>query len=288
MQLGALFPTSEIGADPAAIRDYVQALEALGYDHVAIFDHVLGVDLAGRKDQDTQRYFSREWQMHEPLVLYGYLAACTQRLELATSILIAPQRQTALLAKQAAEVDVLSRGRFRLGIGLGWHQPEYEALGIDFRVRGRLLEEQVAVLRALWTQEVVTFHGRWHRITEAGINPLPVRRPIPLWIGGSAEPALHRVARLADGWFPQMRPDDEARAVLERLRGYAREAGRDPSTLGIEARLNAARGTPEDWAQGYAAWKDLGATHITASTIGGGFTPDQHIDVLRRFKEAVG
>ena len=287
MRLGALFPTSEIGTDPGAIRDYVQALEALGYDHVAIFDHVLGVDLAGRKDQETQRYFSREWQMHEPLVLYGYLAACTQRLELATSILIAPQRQAALLAKQAVEVDILSGGRFRLGIGLGWHQPEYEALGVDFRVRGRLLEEQVAVLRALWTQEVVTFQGQWHHITEAGINPLPVRRSIPLWIGGSAEPALRRVARLADGWFPQMRPDDQGREVLERLRGYAREAGRDPSTLGIEARINAARGTPEDWAQGYAAWKDLGATHITASTIGGGFTPDGHIDVLRRFKEAV-
>ena len=287
MRLGALFPTSEIGTDPATIRDYVQALEGLGYDHVAIFDHVLGVDLANRKDQDTQRYFSREWQMHEPLVLYGYLAACTQRLELATSILIAPQRQTALLAKQAAEVDILSGGRFRLGIGLGWHQPEYEALGVDFRVRGRLLEEQVAVLRALWTQEVVTFQGRWHRITEAGINPLPVRRPIPLWIGGSAEPALRRVGRLADGWFPQMRPDDQARDVLERLRGYAHESGRDPSALGIEARINAARGTPEDWAQGYAAWKGLGATHITASTIGGRLIPDGHIDVLKRFKEAV-
>lgn len=284
MQLGVVFPQTESGIDPTALRDYVQAVEQLGYNHLAIYDHVLGADPGNRPG--WRGPYTHKSLFHEPLVFFGYLAALTQRLELVTSIIILPQRQTALLAKQAAEVDVLTRGRLRLGVGIGWNNVEYEALGVDFHTRGRRAEEQVALLRALWTQEVVTFEGRWHRITEAGINPLPVQRPIPIWMGGSAEAVLQRVARLADGWFPQLRPDDNARAALERLRGYAREAGRDPSSIGIEARITLATGTPDDWAKSLAAWRDLGATHVSLNTMGGGFTSlDQHVEALRRFKE---
>lgn len=286
MQLGVVFPQTESGTDPTALRDYVQAVEQLGYNHLAIYDHVLGADPGNRPG--WRGPYTHKSLFHEPLVFFGYLAAFTQRLELVTSIIILPQRQTVLLAKQAAEVDVLTRGRLRLGVGIGWNNVEYEALGMDFHTRGRRAEEQVALLRALWTQEVVTFEGRWHRITEAGINPLPVQRPIPIWMGGSAEAVLHRIARLADGWFPQLRPDDNARAALERLRGYAREAGRDPGSIGIEARISPATGTPDDWAKSLAAWTDLGATHMSVNTMGGGFTSlDQHVEALRRFMEVL-
>ncbi|HLE81312.1 MAG TPA: LLM class F420-dependent oxidoreductase, partial [Dehalococcoidia bacterium] len=194
MQLGVVFPQTEIGADPGGVRNYVQAVEQMGYAHLAIYDHVLGADPTNRPD--WRGPYTSKTLFHEPMVLFGYLAALTQRLELVTSIIILPQRQTALVAKQAAEIDVLAQGRFRFGVGIGWNQVEYEALGEDFHNRGRRMEEQIAVLRALWTQEVVTFEGKWHRITEAGINPLPVQRPIPIWMGGGAEPVLQRIARL--------------------------------------------------------------------------------------------
>ena len=286
MQLGVVFPQTEIGADPGGVRNYVQAVEQMGYAHLAIYDHVLGADPTHRPD--WRGPYTSKTLFHEPMVLFGYLAALTQHLELVTSIIILPQRQTALVAKQAAEIDVLAQGRFRFGVGIGWNQVEYEALGEDFHNRGRRMEEQIAVLRALWTQEVVTFEGKWHRITEAGINPLPVQRPIPIWMGGGAEPVLQRIARLADGWFPQLRPGDAARATIERLRGYAREAGRDPASIGIEARLSISTGTPEDWTQAGRFWRDLGATHLGVNTMGAGFTSvDQHIQALRRVMEAV-
>ena len=221
MQLGVIFPQVEMGVDPVAIRDYAQAVEQMGYTHLAVYDHVLGAGTTTRPD--WRGPYTSESLFHEPLVLFGYLAGCTRGLELVTEVIILPQRQTALVAKQAAEVDVLSGGRLRLGVGIGWNDVEYEVLGEDFHTRGRRVSEQIAVLRALWTQEVVTFEGKWHRITEAGINPLPVQRPIPIWMGGGrAESALRRIARLADGWFPQVRPDDAGRALLESLRGYTK------------------------------------------------------------------
>ncbi|MBI2886753.1 MAG: LLM class F420-dependent oxidoreductase [Chloroflexi bacterium] len=286
MQLGALFPTTEIGTDPVVIRDYAQAVEALGYDHIALYDHVLGADLT--KYPGDQRIFDIKQPLHEPVTLMAFLAGVTQRVGLVTSILILPQRQTALVAKQAAEIDLLSNGRLRLGVGIGWNPAEYEALGLDFHTRGARMEEQAALLRALWTQETVNFEGKWHRVINQGLNPLPVQRPIPLWMGGAADAVLRRIARLADGWFPQMRPDDSARQALEQLRGYAREAGREPSAIGIEARVLAGRRGPEDWAKTYHDWEALGATHCSMNTMGPIFdTVDQHIDVLRRFKEAV-
>jgi probable F420-dependent oxidoreductase len=290
MRLGVVFPQTEIGPDPIVVRDYAQAIEQMGYVHLAVYDHVLGVDPSTRPG--WRGPYNKDTLFHEPMVLFGYLAALTTTVELVTSIIILPQRQTALVAKQAAEIDVLSQGRFRLGVGLGWNEAEYEGLGQDFHVRGRRMEEQIALLRALWTNEVVTFEGKWDRVDAAGIKPLPVQQPIPIWLGGGGngtnqvDPALNRIARLADGWFPQMQPNEDGRKALETVHGYMREAGRDPSELGIEARINAASGETDEWRQRYHAWADLGATHISVNTMGGGFTTlDQHLDALRRFKE---
>ena len=212
MQIGAIFPQTEIGADPGQVRYFAQAVEDLGYAYIYIADHVLGADPAHHSHQNYAIY-NHKSVIHESLTVLGYLAAVTQKVGLVTGILILPQRQTALVAKQAAEIDVLSGGRLRLGIGVGWNPVEFEALGENFHDRGRRSEEQMAVLRALWTQEVVDFRGRWHRIDQAGLNPLPVQRPIPLWLGtGGPMPAdvvLRRVARLADGWCPAIRPDEE-------------------------------------------------------------------------------
>ena len=287
MQLGVVFPQTEIGADPVAVRDYAQAAEGLGYKHMIIFDHVLGADTGHHKGW-TGTYTSRD-MFHEPFVVFGYLAALTQTLELVTAVIILGQRQTALVAKQAAEVDVLSGGRLRLGIGTGWNHVEYEALGENFHNRGRRSEEQIALMRALWTQEIVNFEARWHRVDNAGLNPLPVQRPIPIWLGGGAEPVIRRVGRVADGWFPQFPPDDKAGEILDRMRGYAREAGRDPASIGIETRITVAEGGPEFWASRAKAWEELGATHISVNTMKAGYTsPQQHIDAIRQFKEVVG
>jgi probable F420-dependent oxidoreductase len=286
MKFGVIFPQTEIGIDPMVIRDYAQATESLGYDHLGAFEHVLGANPAshaGWRPPYTHRDI-----FHEPFVLFGYLAAMTKRIELVTEVLILPQRQTALVAKQAAAIDVLSGGRLRLGIGIGWNFVEYEALGENFKNRGRRSEEQVQVLRALWTKELVTFNGKWHKITDAGINPLPVQRPIPIWFGGGADPVLRRIGRLGDGWFPQLEPGDKVRSMIETLRSYAKEAGRDPSTIGIEARLAIANRSPEEWARMASQWKELGATHLSVNTMKAGVTtPSGHIEAIRRFKEAV-
>jgi probable F420-dependent oxidoreductase len=287
MQIGVVFPQTEIGASPAAIRDYIQAAEGLGYAHALVFDHVLGAD--ARRRTDWNGPYSHLDMFHEPFVLFGYLAALTRQLELVTGVVILGQRQTALVAKQAAEVDVLTGGRLRLGVGIGWNQVEYEALGSNFHDRGRRSEEQIAVMRALWTQEVVSFKGRWHQITDAGLNPLPVQRPIPIWLGGRAEAVVKRVGCLADGWFPQFPPDKAGEDTLNRMRQYAREAGRDPSTIGIEGRISFAGGNPDMWAQAAEAWHKLGATHLSVNTMRAGLSsPDAHIKAIRQFNEALG
>ena len=285
MRLGVIFPQLEIGSDPGAIRAYAQAVEEMGFDHLAIFDHVLGADPTNRPG--WTRYTHRS-MFHEPMVLFGYLAAVTQRLELATSILILPQRQTVLVAKQAAEVDVLTDGRLRLGVALGWNEVEYEALNEDFHTRGRRLAEQIEVLRLLWTQPVVTYHGKWHHITEAGLNPPPVQRPIPVWVGGSAEPALKRIAKVADGWFPNGPPDEQRRAMVEAFRGYVKDAGRTMADIGVEARISVATGSTTDWRSGAEGWRALGATHLSLTTEGGGFASlDDHIEALQQGKQAI-
>ncbi|MEP6776217.1 MAG: LLM class F420-dependent oxidoreductase, partial [Chloroflexota bacterium] len=221
---------------------------------------------------------------HEPLVFFGFLSAVTRRIGLVTGVIVLPQRQTALVAKQAAEVDVLSGGRLRLGVGIGWNSVEYEALGMDFKSKAARLEEQIALLRAFWTEPVVDFAGKWHTVSQAGINPLPIQRPIPLWMGGGTDTVvdvvLDRIARLGDGWFSQMKPGDVARDTVQRLRDYAQAAGRDPLSLGIEARLNLREVERSRWRQYMDEWRELGATHISISAIGLDLSPQEHISMV--------
>ena len=220
-------------------------------------------------------------------MLFGFLAAATRRVELVTGILILPQRQTALVAKQAAAVDVLSAGRLRLGVGVGWNAVEFEALGERFTNRGARIEEQIDVLRALWARDLVTIAGQWHQVTDAGLNPLPPRRMIPIWMGGESEPVVRRAARLADGWMPHFRPGPEAQAIVDRLHGLIRAAGRDPAAFGIEGRMTLAQVPPEQREAELAAWRKMqGISHLCIHTVGLGLkTPDDHAQALERFKK---
>jgi probable F420-dependent oxidoreductase len=285
MRIGVVFPQTEIGTDAGVIREFGQAAEQLGYHHILAYDHVLGANVASRPDWRPP--YTHRSTFHEPLVLFAYLTGLTKTIELVTGVLILPQRQTALVAKQAAALDILSGGRLRLGIGIGWNPVEYEALGEDFSNRGHRSEEQVQLLRLLWTQELVSFNGRWHKISDAGINPLPVQRPIPIWFGGGHDRVLRRLARLGDGWFPQLPPGDKCRAAIEKIATYAGQAGRDPKTIGIEGRMAISAGSAETWHGQIEAWKELGATHLTVNTMNAGFSnPAAHIDAIRGFREA--
>jgi len=277
MRIGVVFPQTELGGDAGAVRAYAQRAEELGFTHVLAYDHVVGADPAVHEGWDGP--YDVHTTFHEPMVLYGYLAAVTT-MELVTGIIILPQRQTALAAKQAAEVDLLTGGNFRFGVGIGWNRVEYEALGQDFTARGRRLEEQIALLRRLWTEQTVTFDGTFDRVTGAGLAPLPVQRPIPVWIGAQSPRAYRRAGRLADGWFPQMEPGpklDEARRIVERA---ATEAGRDPASLGMEGRVS----WQEDrdaLAADMRKWRDAGATHLSVNTMGAGLkTVDDHLGAL--------
>ena len=284
MRIGAVLPQTEIGGDVGAVRAYGLRIEELGYRHVLAYDHVVGADPAVH--QGWSGPYDVTTTFHEPLVLFGYLAGITT-LELVTGIIILPQRQTVLVAKQAAEVDLLTGGRFRLGIGLGWNAVEYEALGQDFSTRGRRSEEQVELLRRLWSQPSVTYHGSYHTVTGAGLAPLPVQRPIPVWFGGQSEPAYRRIGRLADGWFPQVQPGsklDEARVAVERA---AAEAGRNPAELGMEGRVSW-RGDLAELAENVRAWHEAGATHLSVNTMGAGLrTVDDHLAALESVAQAV-
>src|SRR6266511_2034814 len=292
---------ADLGVDDlAALRlelaRYVRELERMGFDHLVIYDHVLGAH-PDRPGGWTGPY-THESLFHEPFVLFGYFAAVTTRLELATAVIILPQRQTALVAKQAAEVDVLTNGRFRLGVGIGWNPLEFDALGEDFHTRGRRMEEQIALLRTLWTDRVVDFQGKWHRVDRAGLHPLPVQRPIPIWMGGGyksnvspterasgiVEPALRRIAKLADGWFTHVQPGDEGAAGIARFRELVRETGRDPKRVGLEGRVNAFRVAPEEWPREIEWWRRMDATHVEMNTMNAKFgSLDEHLAALGRF-----
>ena len=278
MRVGVTFPQTELGGDPGAVRAYGERVEELGYSHILVYDHVVGADADVHTGWNGP--YDVHTTFHEPFVMYGYLAAITTTLELVTGVIILPQRQTALVAKQAAEVDLLSGGRFRLGIGVGWNAVEYEALGEDFGSRGKKSAEQIELLRRLWTEQSVTFDGDFHQVTGAGIAPLPVQRPIPVWIGAASAPGYKRAGRLADGWFPMMGPGpelDDARAVVE---SAAVDAGRDPSTIGMEGRVDW-RGGADATAEGLAAWAEAGASHVTVNTMGAGLkTVDDHLAAL--------
>ncbi|MGD0611106.1 MAG: LLM class F420-dependent oxidoreductase [Anaerolineales bacterium] len=284
MKIGVVFPQTEIGNDPAAIRDYAQTAEGLGFTHVLVYDHVLGAN--PDRPGGWSGPYTYKTSFHEVFVLLAYLAGITQRLGLVTGILILPQRQTALVAKQAASLDVLSGGRLRLGVGLGWNEVEYAALNEDFHDRGKRMEEQVVLLRRLWTDPLVDFKGTWHTIPDAGINPLPVQRPIPVWFGGSAEAALRRIARLADGWITLGRSPAEARPALDLLDRFLEEVGRSRSEIGLESRLSYGAGDPKAWETAMRDWQTEGATHLSFNTMGSGFkTPQEHIQAIRKFAQ---
>jgi probable F420-dependent oxidoreductase len=242
MKLGTNLPEHLIGTDHSALAEFLLALEEMGYHYITVGDHVVGADLSVRPE--WRPYFGKrplydhQMRWHEPMVLFGYLTAITRTIEFSTGILISPQRQTALLAKQAAEVDILSGGRLRLVLGTGWNDVEYQTMGVDFHRRGAIMEEQVDVLRRLWTEEVVTYSGRFHDVPAAGINPLP-SRPIPLWFGGQSEVVLRRTGRLADGWFPYYPyfNEETIRADLAVIHDSARQAGRDPADIGLEGAI---------------------------------------------------
>jgi len=299
MRIGVSLPQREpgLGRDISAITEYARAAEAMGYDHIRTGEHVLGANAASRPGWQGPYTHNDLW--HEPFVLFGYLAALTKTLEFVTSIVILPQRQTALVAKQAAALDLVSGGRLRLGIGVGWNPVEFEALGEDFSTRGRRIEEQIEVMRALWTQELVTYRGRWDTITDAGLNPMPVQRPIPIWIGGGpgsaggtstvgADRVLRRIAKMADGWFPSLGLETGVGEAIATLHDYIRQEGRDISEVGIEGSVSVAGLSVDECVQQVSAWRELGATHLSVNTAGAGFTSlDQHIDVLHRLKDAV-
>lgn len=285
-QLGAFFPTRDMPADPVAIRDWAQAAEAIGFDFLEVSDHVLGADrtaipgFEGPYDVDDS--------FHETFVTLSYIAAVTERVGLASGVLILPQRQTALVAKQAAQVDIVSGGRLRLGIGVGWNPVEYEALGQEWRVRGRRQAEQIELMNRLWTERTVTFEGAFDRVQHAGINPLPIQRPIPIWFGGGVDAVLQRAAQYGQGWIPLGNPGERTESQLERLHGYLRAAGRDPGTFGIEAWIRSSIGEPDAWQDAAERWQALGATHVTFYTSGQGVgAVEQHIKAMQQFHDTV-
>ena len=279
MRIGVVFPQTELGGDPGAVRAYAQRVEELGYTHILAYDHVLGAD--PHVHGDWEGPYDIDSTFHEPFVMFGYLAAITS-LELVTGVIILPQRQSVLVAKQAAEVDLLTGGRFRLGIGLGWNSIEYEALGEDFTNRGRRSEEQVELMRRLWTQRSVTFTGGHHTIRGAGLAPLPVQRPIPVWFGAASDRAFARAGRLGDGWFPMMRPGRRLDHAREQVQCAAEAAGRDPAAIGMEGFVTWT-GDRHAIAAAIAAWAAAGATHVSVNTMKAGLASvDDHLNVLER------
>ena len=285
MQIGVVFPQTELGGDVAAVRQYAQGAEQLGYAHVLAYDHVLGADPSAHAPWTGP--YDVHTTFHEPFVMFGYLAGITS-LEFVTGVIILPQRETALVAKQAAEVDLLAEGRFRLGIGVGWNRVEYEALGQDFTTRGRRSGEQIKLLRRLWTEQIVTHTIDNERIVAAGLSPLPVQRPIPIWLGGQSPAAYRRAGRLADGWFPQIQPGQRLDEAVRIVSEAARAAGRDPTALGMEGRVSWS-GNADEVAIAVARWRDAGATHVSINTMKGGLvTVDDHLRALDSVAAAVG
>ncbi len=293
IQLGAALPLSDIGGDPETVNAFAASAEALGYDHLCATDHVLGVNVASRPDWGARNTSADLF--HDPFVLFGFLAHATRRIGFSVQVLILAQRQTALVAKQAACVDVLSGGRLRLGIGIGWNEAEFIGLNEDWSSRGVRSAEQVEVMRELWAKDHVTFEGRWHNIPDAGINPRPASGRIPIWFGGHHPNSVKRAARLADGWMMlEHPPGPDAVAAFDDLRRQAREAGRNPDDIGLEVWMSPV-GEPAEWREEVRFWRQAGVTHITCNNSFGryyhkripGRSLNEHIDGIGRFIEAV-
>jgi probable F420-dependent oxidoreductase len=296
MKLGVAIPVidQEVGGDPAALREFAQAAEEIGYQDLSAPDHVLGVNVASRPDWDGRNTSADLFQ--DPFMLFSFLAGCTRNIEFSTQVLILAQRQTVLVAKQAACLDVLCGGRFRFGIGVGWNPVEFVGLNENFHNRGRRSEEQVEVMKALWAEPHVTFHGKYHTIEDAGINPLPLRRSIPIWYGGHADVTLQRVVKWGDGWMPlSYGPGEEARTAFDTLRAMAEAAGRDPATIGIDTRTTVGIGAEAEWRETVRFWKSCGVTHLTLGTYSGrghlrridGRSLSDHLVAIKRYWNAV-
>jgi probable F420-dependent oxidoreductase len=285
MQIGAVIPHHEIGTDPGAIRAFAEGAEALGVTHLLIYDHVVGArrDRPGGFDGP----YDSGTAFHEPFVLFGFLAACTRRVELVTAVMILPQRQATLVAKQAAEVAILSQDRLRLGVGIGWNTVEYDALNEDFHTRGRRQAEQIELMRRLWTEDAFTFEGEFHRFELASILPRPAR-PIPILLGGSAPAALARCARLGDGWIPLGSPNEKSAERIAELERRRVEAGLAWDGFEIRAQAQYAGGDPERWRSHAAKWESLGATHLAIATHNAGDTDvDGHLARIAEYQSAL-
>lgn len=285
MEIGVVFPQLEIGHDPTLMREYATAIESRGFEHILAYDHVLGVD-PSRLDWNGP--YTNADQFHEPLTLFSYLSAVTNHVTFVTGILILPQRQTALVAKQSAELDIVSEGRLRLGVGVGWNHAEYEALNESFNTRGARMEEQLPVLRKLWTEPITEFDGEFHTLPDVGINPRPVQQPIPIWMGGMAEPVLQRIGRLADGWFPQFTPGAQAEQTLQQVYEYAEQAGRSPDEIGIHGRMRVPVDSPDQWIETAEAWANIGADYLGINTMDCGLSsPREHIEHIRTVADSL-
>ena len=284
MQTGPVLHQAELGPDVAVLRDYAQTVQDLGYDFIVASDHVVGADPAAYPQLD--RVFPIDTFLREPLSVFAFVSAVAPGLGFVSSVIILPQRQTVMVAKQAADLDTLCKGRLRLGVGIGWNPIEYEALGMGFEDRARRFEEQIDVLRRLWTERVVTFDGRFHHLHAAGINPRPIQQPIPIWIGASAEAAVKRAARIADGFLPLRPLSGGWQATMDKVWGWLEEFGRSRSDFGVEGRVDAGSGTPDEWRAGYEMWRGFGASHLSISTAGLQ-TPAAHLDRLREVRDAL-
>ncbi len=286
MRIGVVFPQNEFHGEAASIRDYAQAAEELGYSHILVYDHVLGAN-PERPDRLIGPY-THEDPFLEPFVLFAYMASVTRKIEFTTGILILPQRQTALVAKQAATLDLLSGGRLRLGVGIGWNHVEYQALGQDFHTRGQRIEEQIELLRRLWKEPLVNFSGKWDQIPDAGLKPFPIQKPIPIWFGGHHDNVLRRLAEIGDGWMPNYRKAADAEPSISKIKRYLDQAGRDWSEIGLEPRLWYGHKDLKKWDRYMEEWRKLGSTHLTLNTMQSDLTGlDEHIVAMEHFAKAV-
>src|SRR5712692_2216911 len=286
MQSGAVLSQNELGPELAAVCDYAQAVQDLGYDFLVTADHVVGADAADHPE--LERVYPIDNYLREPLMLGAFLASTAPKLGQLTSVVILPQRQTVLTAKQAADLDGLTQGKLRLGVGIGWNPIEFAALGMSFATRARRFEEQIQLMRKLWTERVVTFEGRFDTVTAAGINPRPIQQPIPIWIGASAEAAIKRATKIADGFLPLRPLEGGWQTTMDKVHTWLQQAGRDLSTFGIEGRLDTTQGTPDDWRTDVEMWRGFGASHLSVSTTRAGSGPHAHIERLRQVREVLG
>ena len=285
MKIGAVLPHNEIGTDPGAMKAYAQGVEGLGMTHMLLYDHVLGAD--PNRPGGFKGPYDKDVKFHEPFTTFAFIAAVTEKVEMVTNILILPQRQTVLVAKQAAEVAILSNNRLRLGVGTGWNEVEYVGLNVPFKQKGARQEEQVKLLKLLWSEDSLDYTGEFHRIDLASINPRPSKQ-IPIWFGGGAPALLDRAARLGDGWMPLGGPSDNSKAAIETMKKAREAAGQSWDSFGIQAQAMYAGGTPERWAKHADKWRDLGATHMAIRTDSAGLeSVDEHLKCMEEYKKAV-